>query len=555
VKTSYLMYILLFLAVLSGCSDKEINLNKKQSVELLIQNVTSGNEGGRIEDAMEDATDVVVTIQHQDGRPTEYTSHKMPLYHIGGAYTTEKLSLLAGSYQVTEFFLVDANNNILLATPVEGSTQGVNVSDPLPVLFNVVKEQSQSVNMEVVSTENMTPEDFGLARFVIEEVPVLQFWVSVSELGTDDLIATNVTVSNESGSYTITTPVSGNLVNNLVSVKGGFDKYRIQINAKGYELYDVLFPKKDLEVYKDKPLVIELKRKNGQGLYFTGRFVSNPTLSSIYYLNDKGEFTSLFNDNVHRHSATVSGDKTTLAYVKEITKSEAYICTSDLDGSNEKQIWQIPTSSGVYMAHNLDWHPSDAKLIFYYGSYRGSTGNRDGDVWELDMNTFTSSSITTNFDYQEREVAYSPDGTQIVYSYKPATWFDWPRHIYTMDADGTNKALVADDTGFNNCVPSGSWPCDRVAANPEFSPDGNTIIFDRANNGGIYTVNKDGSGQQRVNLSSGGNYGYHATYNLVGDKIAFTRDNKIVIAESNGNVIEEYSSTLYVGFSNIFWVE
>lgn len=291
-------------------------------------------------------------------------------------------------------------------------------------------------------------------------------------------------------------------------------------------------------------------------IFFVARPSDNEDITSLYYLDIETEqIIELFSDDVLRHSVTVSNDKTKLAYVKEITSSNAYICTSNLNGDNEQEIWQIPTNNGQYMALNLDWHPNQNKLIFYYGSYRRHLGNRDGDIWELDMNTLTTTELTTNFDYQEPEMSYSPNGNKIVYSYKPETWFDWPRDIYIMNADGTNPIMLDDDTGYNNGVSSGGWPCDCIAANPEFSPDGNKIIFDRGNDGGLYTMNIDGSNNQQLSLSSGGNYGYHATYNPSGDKIAFMRDNNLVIAYANGTIIKEFSPTTNTSFYTITWID
>lgn len=260
-KYSNLLLAIFLITALFSCTDKDNQSPKptiKRDVDLFIQNIS--DEGGRITNTLEDATSIVITIQTQAGEATDYTSYRMPIYRINEIYTTEKLSLLAGSYKITEFFLIDSGNNILFATPIEGSNQAKNVLDALPVNFYVSEEVSQPVNMEVISTENLTPEAFGLVRFTVDEVSLLNFWASISELGSDSLMPADITVTNEIGTYAITSTLSGNLVNNLVSVRGGFDKYRIQVNVAGYVPYDSLFLAEDLAIYENQPLIIELSK-------------------------------------------------------------------------------------------------------------------------------------------------------------------------------------------------------------------------------------------------------------------------------------------------------
>ena len=205
---------------------------------------------------LENAQKVILTIQKCDGTPTDFIQHELDIYKLGDADITGKIALLFGSYKITEFYVLDDLDNIVYTSPLEGSLMAQNVTDPLPVLFNVSQKKSKAVEVEVVSTANLQAEDFGLVRFPITEVETFQFLISVSEQGMEKLLKAGLTVSSNGYSYT---QELDSIVDNKLTIKDGYEEYALTITAIGYGTYKGTFTNAELKQYTIIPLIIELE--------------------------------------------------------------------------------------------------------------------------------------------------------------------------------------------------------------------------------------------------------------------------------------------------------
>lgn len=98
----------------------------------------------------------------------------------------------------------------------------------------------------------------------------------------------------------------------------------------------------------------------------------------------------------------------------------------------------------------------------------------------------SSQTRLTNHDAIDLQPRVSPDGTRIAfYSNRDGSLPD-QFDVYVMDADGSDVARVAGD--FTACC-------------PEWSPDGETLLFQSARDGGdtdLYLIDPDGSNRRRV---------------------------------------------------------
>ena len=205
---------------------------------------------------MENAKKVILTIQKYDGITTGYTQHELDIYKLGDAYITGKIALMFGSYKITEFFVLDDLDNIVYASPLEGSLMAQNVTDPLPVLFSISEKKSKAVEIEVLSNANLQAEDFGLVRFPIIGVGTFQFLISVSEQGMEKLLKAGLTVSSNGYSYT---QELDSIVDNKLTIKDGYEEYALTITAIGYGTYKGTFTNAELKQYTIIPLIIELE--------------------------------------------------------------------------------------------------------------------------------------------------------------------------------------------------------------------------------------------------------------------------------------------------------
>ncbi len=256
------------------------------------------------------------------------------------------------------------------------------------------------------------------------------------------------------------------------------------------------------------------------------------TLLKIVYLKCGGdcESTSLkIMDENGNHNTNLVGPSSSL-YSTEFIKyhqftpdgrkilfigRHGYIYTIELDGSNETLLYTI-------MAGDLSsnpFHPDGSRMAIsciLEGNYEISVINLDGTnatrlTFNEDRDSFpvfspdgekivymrdkkiyivdtdgSNQTLLLDYGYYPQ---FSPDGSTIMYvSSSPA---GNSMAIYTMDVDGTNHKMLADDI-FN-------------FYDVQYSPDGSQIVFSATQGGNIdiYIMDSDGSNQTRLTNSVG----------------------------------------------------
>jgi len=166
-KLSFSLFILAVLLIFSSCKkDHEIEDKQGQfSFSINPKIITKSNS----EYSLENVTQVFITIQYKGEVLENFNNKGISVNNWGGGtYTTEPILLEAGSdYQLTRFELQNANNKIIFASPFENSDLADQVENPLPIDFDIEKDKTTEINVEVLSTEEKTPASFGFASFNI----------------------------------------------------------------------------------------------------------------------------------------------------------------------------------------------------------------------------------------------------------------------------------------------------------------------------------------------------------------------------------------------------
>lgn len=149
----------------SGCDEKEEQIGRF-AFNLDVHRSPDSRVNG---DGLELATHARITITDSNGAMVRELI-SIPLIKFGSSVVTEEISLPVGDYYLTQFVITDINNNALFATPIEGSELAHLVSDPLPIHFAISHSAVNHIAVEVVSTGDQLPEDFGYASFEIRVV-------------------------------------------------------------------------------------------------------------------------------------------------------------------------------------------------------------------------------------------------------------------------------------------------------------------------------------------------------------------------------------------------
>jgi tol-pal system beta propeller repeat protein TolB len=164
------------------------------------------------------------------------------------------------------------------------------------------------------------------------------------------------------------------------------------------------------------------------------------------------------------------------------------------DGTDERLI----VAEGVY----ANYSPDGKKIV--YSVDQGGTGN-DPDIFVANAGGAAPQNLTRS-EASEHGGAFSPDGSQIVFSRRDASG---NQDVWIMDADGTDQRRLTDNPGRD--------------ASPSWSPDGSTIVFESERNGSnydIWAVNPDGSNQRNL-TSSPDRSDFQPSWSPDGSKIAF----------------------------------
>ena len=203
-------------------------------------------------------TQAIVTITKSDGVTTEYTNASIEVYQFDGRVFTKNISLLPGAYKVTAFALASESNEILYATPMEGSPLAVNVTTPLEIDFEVEPNGKNEIPVELASVSGQSPADFGLFFFETGVVETIDFQISVTELGGTGFIPSTLTITYGEG-YEYTQELTGEEDAVQVRAQSALD-YTVMVTAIGHAPFEAVLSPAELMSYEteEKLFVVEL---------------------------------------------------------------------------------------------------------------------------------------------------------------------------------------------------------------------------------------------------------------------------------------------------------
>jgi TolB protein len=208
-------------------------------------------------------------------------------------------------------------------------------------------------------------------------------------------------------------------------------------------------------------------------------FNSPSGLHEIYTMKPNGtKRQQLTNNQAYDISPAYSPDGKELAFVSQREGQEGgKIYTMDAkDGSAQKNLTNTPPVNG-YEVRERDpaYSPDGTKIVFYKESFKP----RDVDLYTMNAKPTGAKPATkqiTDFPGKEYSPDRSPNGQRIVFYQDTRAK---GLRILTIRPDGTDRQLVVQD-----------------GKDPVWSPDGQKIAFTR--DGHLYTVNPDGTAEQQV---------------------------------------------------------
>lgn len=265
------LLILSFVFVIAvSCDENEPTSSRKNANVQFGFTLMGDSSGGRVQTA---AKSVLVTIEDDNGEII-FEKKKLVLYEFGGDYISEVISLAIGDYQLTEFFVLNDNDEIIYATPLEGAPLAYLVQDPLPLPFTILREQTLKLVAEVIAIEDGTADDFGYSTFSFDVVKTFTF--SVAAFAYQDLSENFELTSADILVTTDGTPealYSGELTpeTNYVRIRDGYASYTVTVAKSGYETFVQTFTAAELRAFTGSNiLTVEFNNVENQAIVLDG---------------------------------------------------------------------------------------------------------------------------------------------------------------------------------------------------------------------------------------------------------------------------------------------
>lgn len=386
-----LTLILGLFAAMIGCQSDDETTVTQGSVQFEILDRSSSNSGGR--EQADEPSSIVLSINDASGQ-TVIDNQEFNITPFGNSFLVDPILLDIGNYELTQFLVLDDTGAVILATPLQGSVLASLVDNPLPVAFTISSDQVTDLDVEVISTENVDPEDLGYTSIAFNTVPTIDILVSTFAINEDrvnfDFVASTLTVYGD-GDSLFSQPLGDTI--NVVKLRVDIAEYTFVASADFGTADPVIVSQNELATYVETPLDIIIPRNLfSNGLY---TLINDNLVQLDVNTGAVLETTQITNfTNDERHSGMTYSSADQAFYLVQNNTNNPELAKIDADG-NYSVIGNITLNgSQIALAEALAFDEATGTM-YLMASLNGGTAN--GDFWSESLMTINTETAETSF--------------------------------------------------------------------------------------------------------------------------------------------------------------
>jgi formylglycine-generating enzyme required for sulfatase activity len=196
-----------------------------------------------------------VTVTDASGA-TVLQDYKTDIYTLNDSYITATIPLPPGTYNLTQFFVLDDSNHILYLVPTQTAADNIKslVTTLLPIGFSVAKDIANTIAVQIVPVGAGSASDYGYPSVIFDVVNTTTMMISVQTL---DATAKNwllIDAALKLNDTDFALPAQQTSVLQVAKA----DNYTLVVSKSGYITKTVTLTAAEAVKYQTYPLVVVL---------------------------------------------------------------------------------------------------------------------------------------------------------------------------------------------------------------------------------------------------------------------------------------------------------
>jgi hypothetical protein len=199
-----LLAILLVAGITSGCHH-QYETETPDTGNVTFGIAAPSTTGGRI--ASTSLPAFVLFTVHTTTTSNTWENIRLALYAFGQQYLSDHFELPPGSYTLTSFAVLNSDDRVIYAAPIDGSPLASYVTSPLPISFSITGGAETQVVPEVLAvSDDVDPTSFGYATIGFRPVSVTALQLPTV---TETVVRVHAEFRNSSDTVIVDTPSPG----------------------------------------------------------------------------------------------------------------------------------------------------------------------------------------------------------------------------------------------------------------------------------------------------------------------------------------------------------